>query len=233
MVSGGKGSCVVLIDETGYQDKLQKMVEDGIKDGIYKVAEENTLKNLKLFKSFLYRNFRKYEYYEQILPKSNQPGKLYGTAKIHKFTDIDEINIDNLKFRPIIAQTGTYTYNAAQVIAKYLKPLCCGYNYIIRSMQEFPMSLKQQDPLLPDEEYISYDVESLFTNVPVHETIDYILQEIYDKEKLPKICSKLIIKCFLLKLTTENTFMLTLIFTNKLMGAQWVGPYLSYFPTSI
>ena len=70
------------------------------------------------------------------------------------------------------------------------------------------MYLKQQELLLPDEEYLSYDVESLFTNVPVHETIDYILQEIYVKEKLPKICSKLIMKRLLLKLTTENTFML-------------------------
>ena len=45
------------------------------------------------------------------------------------------------------------------------------------------MYLKQQDLLLPDEEYVSYDVESLFTNVPVHETIDYILQEIYINKK--------------------------------------------------
>ena len=68
MVSGDKESCVVLIDKTDYQDKLPKMVEDGIKNGIYKVAEDNTLKDLKLFKSFLYRNFRKYEYYEEMLP---------------------------------------------------------------------------------------------------------------------------------------------------------------------
>ena len=93
------------------------------------------------------------------------------------------------------------------------------------------MSLKQQDPL-PDEEYVSYDVESLFTNVPVHETIDYILQEIYVKEKLLIICSKLIMKHLLLKLTTENTFMLNSNFY-KLAAAQWVDPYLSYFPTSI
>ena len=159
------------------------MVEDGIKNGIYKVAEDNTLKDLKLFKSFLYRNLRKYEHYKEMLPKSNQPGHLYGTVKTHKFTNIDEITIDNLKFRPIIAQTGTYTYNAAQVIAKYLKPLCSRNNYIIRNTQEFPMYLKQQDLLLPDEEYVSYDVESLFTNVPVHETTDYILQEIYINKK--------------------------------------------------
>ena len=56
------------------------------------------------------------------------------------------------------------------------------------------MSLKQQDSLLPDKKYVSYDVESLFTNVPVRETIDYILQEIYVKEKLANICSKLIMK---------------------------------------
>ena len=57
------------------------MVEDGIKNGIYKVAEDKTLKDLKLFKSFLYRNFRKYEHYEEMLSKSNQPGQLYGTAR--------------------------------------------------------------------------------------------------------------------------------------------------------
>ena len=80
------------------------------------------------------------------------------------------------------------------------------------------MSLKHQDPLLPAQEYVSYDVESLFTNVPVHETIDYILQEIYVKEKLPKICSKLIMKRLLLKLTTENTFMLNSISYQQIDG---------------
>ena len=76
-------------------------------------------------------------------------------------------------FHPIVTQTGTCTYNVAQVIAEYLKPLCSGNNYVIRNTQEFRPSLKQKDPLLPDEEYISFNVESLIANdVPVHETID-------------------------------------------------------------
>ena len=78
-----------------------------------------------------------------MLLKSNPPGQLYGTAKTQKFTNINEITKDNLKFRPLITQTGTYTYNAAQVIAKHLKLLCSVYNYIIRNTQEFPMCLKQ------------------------------------------------------------------------------------------
>ena len=106
-----------------------------------------------------------------MLPKSNQPGQFCGTAKRHKFINIDEITVDT-----------SYTYTAAKVISKYLKPLSSGNNYIMRNTEEFPMSLKQQDLLLPDKEYVSYDIESLFLNVPVHETFDYILQEIMSKK---------------------------------------------------
>ena len=67
--------------------------------------------------------------------------------------------------------------------------------------------LKTQQPLQENEEYISYDVESLFTNVPVRETIDYIVHQICNENRLPKICSKLIFKRLLLKLTTESIFM--------------------------
>ena len=53
---------------------------------------------------------------------------------------------------------------------------------------------------------MSYDVEFLFTNVPVRETIDYILAEIYDHHKFKPMCSKLIFKRLILKLTTKSTF---------------------------
>ena len=158
MDSADKESYVVLIDMVDYQNKLQKMVDDGIKNGIYKLADDNALKDLKPFKSGLYRSFRKYEHCEEMLSKSNHPGQVYVTAKTQEFINIDEITIDNLKTRPIIAQTGRYTYNAAQVIAKYLKRLCIGNNYIIRNTQEFSMSLKQQEPSLPDKGYISHNV---------------------------------------------------------------------------
>ena len=36
----------------------------------------------------------------------------------------------DIKFRPIIDQTGTYTYNAAQMISNCLKPVCKNENTI-------------------------------------------------------------------------------------------------------
>ena len=39
--------------------------------------------------------------------------------------------------------------------------------------------IREQPPLEENKEYVSYDVKSLFTNVPIHDTIKYILEEIY------------------------------------------------------
>ena len=54
---------------------------------------------------------------------------------------------------------GTYTYNAAKVIANFLKPLYQN-EYKTDGKQPFASMLKQQAPLSLDEEYVSYDVES-------------------------------------------------------------------------
>ena len=101
------------------------MLNDGISKGIYARIEDTTLRDLKLFQDFLGRNFKdKYNKYEEMKPAAHEPGKLYSTAKTHKFNSLDDITVDNLKFRPIISQIGTYTYNAPRVISQYLKPLC-------------------------------------------------------------------------------------------------------------
>ena len=43
MVSGDKESCVVIMNKSDYQNKMQQMMNDGIGDGFYKVTVENTL----------------------------------------------------------------------------------------------------------------------------------------------------------------------------------------------
>ena len=41
-------------------------------------------------------------------------------------------------------------------------------------------------PISEDEEDVSYDVESLFTNIPLKDTIDFICEEIYVHKKFAK-----------------------------------------------
>ena len=64
---------------------------------------------------------------------ANQSAKLFATAKTHKFNNTEDINVGGLKFRPIIAQAGTFTYNCSKVI-EYLKPLCSS-EYSIKDTQ--------------------------------------------------------------------------------------------------
>ena len=118
ILSGDKDSSIVIMQKDDYNHKLQQMIDEGIKNGIYTRTEDNTLNYLRKFQDFLWRNFKdKFARYEDMRPVSNQPGRIYATAKTHKFNSLDEINVGNLKFRPIISQIGTYTYNAAKVIA--------------------------------------------------------------------------------------------------------------------
>ncbi|XP_066919453.1 uncharacterized protein [Clytia hemisphaerica] len=172
IVKGDKDSCVVIMNKADYYAKMQQMIDKGIQDKVYEPSNDTTLDDLKLFQSFLCRNLSKYEHYKDMYPSSSQPARLYGTAKTHKFDNLNDINLENLKFRPIIAQTGTYTYKAAQVIAKYLKPLCSDNKFIIRNTQDFPKLVLDEPKLNENEEYVSYDVESLFTNIPIIDTIN-------------------------------------------------------------
>ena len=124
IVSGDKDSCVVIMTREDFNNKLEAMLNDGISKGIYTATEDTTLREFKLFQNFLHRNFKdKYVNYEEMRPASPEPGKLYVTAKTHKFNLLDDITVDNLKRRPIISQLATYTYNASGVISQYLKPL--------------------------------------------------------------------------------------------------------------
>ena len=100
----------------------------------------------------------------------------------------------------------------------------CINEYNIKDALQFLHFLKDFPPLKVDEEYVSYDVESLSRNIPIKETIDYILEQIYVHNKLAIICSKLIIRRLLDKITTEISFQLNSKFFKQTDGSAWGSP---------
>lgn len=56
-----------------------------------------------------------------------------------------------------------------------------------------------------DEILVSYDVSSLITEVPLDETFNCIVEEIYSNNRLPKLSSKLLYKRFL-SVTKNSVF---------------------------
>ena len=81
-----------------YDKKLQIMMDEGITNGTYAPTTD-----------FYVAFQRQTTHYKDMGPVSNQPARLYATAKTHKFNSLDEIIVENLKFRPIIFASG-YIY---------------------------------------------------------------------------------------------------------------------------
>ena len=108
----------------------------------YVETTDNTFQELPRFQDFLYRNSHNHECYKDMQSDSNQWPHLYGLAKTHKFETLQAITVANLKFQPIIDQTGTFTYNVARVISDYLRTLCKN-GYSINGTQKFPRMLLQ------------------------------------------------------------------------------------------
>ena len=137
-------------------------------------------------------------------PISNQPARFFATAKAYKFDKIEDINVHDLKLRPIIDQTGTHIYDVSKVVAKFFKPLTRN-EFTINDTLTFPELLKNTGNS-DDYEDVSFDVESMFTSITIKETIDYILNKIYTEKIIEPMCKKSIFKKLLIKLTKESTF---------------------------
>ena len=61
-------------------------------------------------------------------------------------------------------------------------------------------------------------------NIPVKETVNYILDQIYDHKTLPQICSRLIFKRLLMKQATEVIFTFNNKFCKQIDGCTMGGP---------
>ena len=104
------------MDKSDYISKTNNMIDEGIRDGKCVETTDNTHKDVASFQTFLYNNFKSNEKYHSMRPSSNQPGRFFATAKTHKFNNIEDITVDNLKLRPVIDQTNTHTQGAAKIM---------------------------------------------------------------------------------------------------------------------
>lgn len=106
-----------------------------------------------------------------------------------------------LPIRPIISNINTATYDLAKFLAKLLSPLNKS-EYTISSTDHLLETLEGKS-VPPNHKIVSFDVTSLFTNVPLEYTIDIILRRIYDEKEIRTNIPKKDMKTLLL-LCTKN-----------------------------
>ena len=137
------------------------------------------------------------ELYETMRPVGSQPARLYGLAKVHK---------KNTPIRPVLSMPGSAYHKVAKQVAEWLTAVPeCKINSSTTSVCEKLKSVR----LEPDEIVISFDVSSLYTNVPVMEAIMHCADLLYNlpAEKRPPVSKKTFIT--LTKIAACNVVMLT------------------------
>lgn len=132
----------------------------------------------------------------RLKPIGSQPPRLYGLAKIHK---------DNVPVRPVLSMPGSAYHNIAKIVTEWLSVVPeCNINSSAKIISDQLSKIELAD----DEEMISFDVVSLYTNVPVGEAIDVCSDLLYSgNHKKPPVDKKTFKE--LLTVCSHNVIMLT------------------------
>ena len=169
-----KGRGIVLLNHSDYIQKMEDILSDGSKFTFVGPPSYNTIfktedKINRTLKQFKDNSIITDDIYNSLYSSGSSYNILYGLPKVHK---------RDVPLRPILA-----AYNAPNfAIAKYLVPLLsdlASNQYTLNNSASFIPDILSQDSRLF---MVSFDVQSLFTNVPLTETIDIIINRLFPSD---------------------------------------------------
>ena len=135
------------------------------------------------------KNFFNEIEYDKLYPSGSAPARIYGTPKMHKFSSSDSFP----KLRPIVSSIGTFNYNLARFLCDLLSPLVPN-DYSCKDTFSFVSQIKNVN--LSKNFLVSYDVTSLFTNIPLQKTIDIPINLVFNQNPNLNITRKELKKTF-------------------------------------
>ena len=166
-----KGNSVVILNKADYVERMRELLADTSKFRKLEINSEEDYNHVinqeKHITSLLSKLQKKgamtFKQYEAIRPVGTQPSVLYGLGKVHK-----PLVNNTPKLRPILSAINMPTYKLSQYLNKLMKPLTTN-EYTAKDSFSFAEDIRLQDSA---KSMASLDVDSLFTNIPLDETID-------------------------------------------------------------
>ena len=168
-----KTASLVLLPTDDYYRKLDEILADTSK---FQRIKKNPIDDIKREANNIIEriNASSDSIHLPLISGDYEPGYLYGNVKTHK---------QGNPLRPIISQVTLPTYSLAKTMNKILAPFV-PTKYCVNSSLEFLDLLRRSSK---GGNIASIDAESLFTNVPVDETIEMILDRVYRDAEAPKL----------------------------------------------
>ena len=189
-----KSSIYVLLDKDEYINKINSILQDEAK---FKKLDRDPTQEIKKRANDLISTLNAVANNCNITKITGHftAGYIYGNPKIHK---------PNNPLRPIISQVPTPTYQLAKSLNSIISPYIPN-RYSINSTNQFIDLLHSHNG---EGIMASLDVESLFTNVPISDTINIISDYMYrNPDKHPPQIPETILRSMLELCTSKSPFL--------------------------
>ena len=179
-----KGNVIVLVNKKDYLDKMERLLSDtskfkpmdfGNMNGDLRHLLDKETKVRNFLKELKDKNVISAQDFTKMVPVGSSPGVLYGLCKVHKKTPEGH---NCPPFRPILSAIGTVSYNLAKFLVPLLEPITKN-QYVCKDSFSFAADVREQNP---DLYMASFDVDSLFTNIPLDETIEICVKKLFGRK---------------------------------------------------
>ena len=190
-----KGNGVVLIKKEDYKNCMTKFS---------KLSTDSTLTQLTSLQNYLRTIHNRGEIsddkHANIRPQSTKPARARGITKTQEPFDV------LTPFRPIVHTTGTTYQPVAKSLSRLLNPLSPSTISDLQDSSDAVTRINSipQNLLSEGYRFVSFDVKSLFTNIPLKKTVDIILHRIYNEKQLVTTLKKRTPKKLLLDPCTKT-----------------------------
>ena len=208
-----KGNAVVILKRDDYLRKMNQLINDPTK---FKKLDSNLTKSRETkLTNYLLKLKNKQiiseDTYFKLRPVGSQPAILYGLPKVHK---------DGCPMRPIMSSMTSYNYKLAKYLVELLKPLTTNQHTVTDTFS-FVNWIQQHKGT--NHHMASYDVSSLFTNIPLKETIDICIHKLYNSNSPPAL-PKAVFKELLIFATKSSHFKFNNQYYDQIDGVAMGSP---------
>ena len=166
-----KGGAVVVQDRTDYLKEGYKQLSN--KNFYSKLDRDCTAEHTKTINDFIDRLHLNGEIdisvYNYLVSRECRTPNLYLLPKIHK-------GITPPPGRPILSANGCPTEKISQFVDHFLKEIATKHKSYVKDTTLFLQKLQKLGKLPPDSILVTFDVTSLYTNIPNKEGIDAVKQ---------------------------------------------------------
>ena len=198
-----KGQGVVLLKKEDYVTSLENIFSD--KRKFKEIKEDTTIRRVETIKTYINTMFKRGEITENekksMRTKGANRARARGLPKTHK--QFDKIP----PFRPIVDTTNTPYSGIGCYLKNLLYPLTLN-DYSMKDTFHAVEEIKKIDFSLLNNGYklVSFDVVSLFTNVPLKRTVNVIIDRIYKDKVIETNLKKNTLKKLVLDCCTKTAF---------------------------